>query len=163
MNKRYLMVFIGIALIGGLLLNTGNGQMAPELEKRGENLIRFHVLANSDAPEDQELKLKVRDKIIATMGEALENSSSVEETRDILIDNLFKIEEEGEREIIANGKDYKVTAELGEDIFPTKRYGDFVFPAGKYEALKVVIGEGEEKSVSSTMVTFVPEEGENGE
>lgn len=113
-----------------------------ELERKGNNLIRFHVLANSDSTEDQQLKLKVRDKIVVAMGEALENSSSIEETRDVLRENLFKIEEVAREEISYSGKDYKVSAVLTEDIFPTKRYGNIVLPAGEYEALKIIIGAG---------------------
>lgn len=110
------------------------------LEKRGENLIRFHVLANSDSPEDQKLKLKVRDKIIDTMSSDLETSKNVGETRNILINNLDKIEETAREEIYKNGQDYGVRVSLGEHGFPTKRYGNVVFPAGKYEALRVEIG-----------------------
>ena len=110
------------------------------LEKRGENLIRFHVLANSDSPEDQKLKLKVRDKIIDTMSSDLETSKNVGETRSILTNNLDKIEETAREEIYKNGQDYGVRVSLGEHGFPTKRYGNVVFPAGKYEALRVEIG-----------------------
>ncbi len=110
------------------------------LEKRGENLIRFHVLANSDSPEDQKLKLKVRDKIIDTMSSDLETSKNVGETRSILTNNLDKIEETAREEIYKNGQDYGVRVSLGEHGFPAKRYGNVVFPAGKYEALRVEIG-----------------------
>ncbi len=114
---------------------------AEALEKRGENLIRFHVLANSDSPEDQELKLKVRDKVIDAMSGDLETSKNVDETRDILINNLDKIEAVAGEEIYKNGQDYSVRVYLGEYKFPTKRYGNIVFPAGRYEALRVEIGD----------------------
>lgn len=116
---------------------------AEALEKRGENLIRFHVLANSDSPEDQELKLKVRDKIIDAMSGDLEISKNADETRDILINNLDKIEAVAEEEISKNGQDYSVRVCLGEYKFPTRRYGNVVFPAGRYEALRVEIGDAE--------------------
>lgn len=117
------------------------GEEAEALEKRGENLIRFHVLANSDSPEDQELKLKVRDKVIDAMSGDLEISKNADETRDILINNIDKIEAVAEEEIYKNGQDYSVRVYLGEYKFPTKRYGNVVFPAGKYEALRVEIGD----------------------
>lgn len=142
MNKKYIGIFITIILVVSVLFSNGLHDSPIPLEKRGENLIRFHVLANSDAPEDQQLKLKVRDKIIASMEEILGNVDSVEETRKLLKDYLSRIEEIAEEEILNNGKDYKVSAALVEDTFPTKRYGGVVFPAGRYEALKVVIGEG---------------------
>ena len=114
---------------------------AEALEKRGENLIRFHVLANSDSPEDQELKLKVRDKVIDAMSGDLEISKNADETRDILINNLDKIKAVAEEEIYKNGQNYGVRVYLGEYKFPTKRYGSVVFPAGRYEALRVEIGD----------------------
>lgn len=113
---------------------------AEGLEKRGENLIRFHVLANSDSPEDQELKLRVRDKIINAMSGDLENSENVDETRNILKNNLDEIRKTAKEEIYKSGKDYDVNVSLGEHKFPTKRYGNAVFPAGRYEALRVEIG-----------------------
>ena len=76
-------------------------------------MIRFHVLANSDSPEDQELKLKVRDKIIDAMSGDLEISKNADETRDILINNLDKIEAVAEEEISKNGQDYSVKLCLG--------------------------------------------------
>ncbi len=111
------------------------------LEKKGENLIRFHVLANSDSPEDQKLKLEIRDKIIETMSGDLETSKNVNETRNILQNSLVKIKGTAEEEIYKNGKDYGVSVSLGEHKFPTKMYGSIVFPAGEYEALRVEIGD----------------------
>ena len=112
------------------------------LEGRGKNLIRFHVLANSDEPSDQLLKLRVRDRIIAEMAEEMENSKDIVETRNIIKRNIEKIEKIAVEEIINNNKNYKVSAKLTNEEFPTKRYGGIVFPAGQYETLKVEIGEG---------------------
>ena len=108
-----------------------------------EQLIRFHVLANSDAPEDQELKLKVRDRIIQEMNPKFEQSKSLNETREIIRENLSTIEAIAKEEIELNGSGYTVRAILGESLFPTKSYGSIALPAGTYESLRVVIGKGE--------------------
>lgn len=113
------------------------------LEKKGENLIRFHVLANSDSPEDQELKLKVRDKVIEDMSMDLEKSSAINETREIIKTNLSRIKRVAEEEIKRNGKNFNVKVSLEEHKFPTKRYGNVIFPAGIYEALRIEIGKAE--------------------
>ncbi len=105
-------------------------------------LIRLHVLANSDSPEDQELKLKVRDKIITNMNDKLGNSKSIGETREIVKDNIEEIKEIALKEIELNEKDYQVSVSLDKQNFPTKSYGGFTLPAGEYEALRVVIGDG---------------------
>lgn len=107
-----------------------------------DKLIRLHVLANSDSPEDQDLKLKVRDEIIANMNDKLGNSKSIDETREIVKNNIDEIKEIALKEIESNQKDYQVAVSLDDQNFPTKSYGGFTLPAGEYEALKVVIGEG---------------------
>ncbi len=113
------------------------------LERKGENLIRFHVLANSDSEEDQELKLKVRDVVINEMSVDLEKSRDINETREILKTNLRRIEKTAQKEIERNGENYDVEVSLEEHKFPTKRYGNVVFPAGIYEALRIEIGKAE--------------------
>jgi stage II sporulation protein R len=138
-SKLTICFLLGLVFINVLYVS----EEVEALERRGENLIRFHVLANSDSPEDQELKLKVRDKVIAAMAKDLEKSKDVDETREILKANLRIIEEVAKEEIERNGKSYGVKASLTEHAFPTKRYGNVVFPAGIYEALRIEIGKAE--------------------
>lgn len=111
-----------------------------------EKLIRFHVIANSDSKEDQELKLRVRDKIIAYLSPKLEKSKSIEETKTIIEKNINDIKEIASDEIKENSKSYTVSANLGYSNFPTKKYSNIVLPAGNYKALKIVIGEGKGKN-----------------
>lgn len=136
-SKLTVFFLVGLVLINILYVN----EEVEALERKGENLIRFHVLANSDSPEDQELKLKVRDKVISAMSKELEESRNVDETRQILKDNLVNIKEVAKTEIKENGKTYDVNVSLEEQAFPTKRYGNVVFPAGIYEALRIEIGK----------------------
>lgn len=136
-NRLTIVFLIFLVLINVLYVR----EEVDVLERKGENLIRFHVLANSDSQEDQKLKLKVRDKIIDAMSGELEVSKNVDETRNILMNNLDKIGEAAEEEIYKNGQGYGVKVSLEEHAFPTKRYGNVVFPAGRYEALRVEIGD----------------------
>ncbi|MBZ2175092.1 stage II sporulation protein R [Schnuerera sp. xch1] len=105
-------------------------------------IIRFHVKANSDIEEDQSLKLKIRDKILKETQTELENSESIHQTKAIMEDNLDNIKSIAEEVIEDEGKDYSVDVYLGKKDFPTKKYGNVVFPAGEYETLQVTIGEG---------------------
>lgn len=107
-----------------------------------QNLVRLHVIANSDSSSDQALKLKVRDAIIDLMKDKLAASKDISETRTIINDNLKNIEEVSKAVIKQNNSDYSVKATLGNYAFPTKTYGDIALPAGEYQALRVVIGEG---------------------
>ncbi len=107
-----------------------------------EQIIRFHIKANSDDEEDQALKLRIRDEILDQIGDKFETSHSIEESREIILENLDNIKEIAEEEIKKEGKDYEVAVSLEKDQFPTRSYGDMVFPSGEYEALKLTIGEG---------------------
>ncbi|ACA45423.1 stage II sporulation protein R [Clostridium botulinum] len=106
-------------------------------------IIRFHVLANSDSIEDQSLKLKVKDEIIKYMMPKLDKSSSIDESRKILKENDKEIKKIAENIINKNGYKYSVNTYLGQDLFPIKTYGNITLPQGKYEAYKIVIGNGQ--------------------
>lgn len=107
-----------------------------------DNLIRLHVIANSDSDEDQALKRDVRDVVISYMQEKLESSKNLEQARQIINNNLDEIEKLAADEIKESGKAYPVKTILGTYPFPTKAYGDVTLPAGNYEALRIVIGKG---------------------
>lgn len=107
-----------------------------------QNLVRLHVVANSDSAADQALKLEVRDAIIEYMKVELATSKDINETRAIINNNLKNIEEVSNKVIKKNNSSYSVKASMGNYDFPTKTYGDIALPAGEYQALRVVIGEG---------------------
>lgn len=106
-----------------------------------DNLIRLHVIANSDSPADQELKNHVKDEIIKYMKDELQGVRDVNKSKEIINDNLKYIKNIAEDEIKRQGKDYPVNVTLGEYPFPTKVYSDISLPAGVYQALRVSIGE----------------------
>ena len=121
-----------------------------------DDFIRFHVIANSDSTEDQELKLKVRDGVLAkinnelvqeTMARHTQESTGtasldLEASRQYIRDNITEIEKTAEQIIQENGYDYSADAELSVRWIPQKSYGNIIFPSGNYEALNITIGEG---------------------
>jgi stage II sporulation protein R len=107
-----------------------------------QNLVRLHVIANSDSAADQALKLKVRDAVIELMKDKLASSKNIDETRAIVNSNLNNIEKISSEVIRKNDRNYSVKATMGKYDFPTKTYGDIALPAGEYQALRVVIGNG---------------------
>lgn len=126
-----------------------------------EKLIRFHVIANSDSEDDQELKLKVRDAVIAYLEPKLEKSSSIEESEEIIKGEYKNLEEISKNIIDENGYTYNVAIGLKYSNFPAKQYSSVVLPAGEYKALKIVIGEGKGKNWWCVMfppLCFVDEE-----
>ena len=130
-------VLIGI-LITGLIVNAKKSEMQGEL---AEQVFRFHVLANSDSGEDQALKMKVKEAIIAYMKQELPQSDSVETTKKWARENLLQIEQVAAEIIAEEGYEYSVKAEVTTCDFPDKTYGDITFPAGEYEALRIEIGQ----------------------
>lgn len=130
-------------------------------ESYKEKLIRFHVIANSDTEEDQELKLKVRDEIISYLQPKLENSSSIEESEKIITSEYDNLQSISRETIIDNGYEYDVKVGIEYSNFPIKQYSNVILPAGEYKALKVVIGEGKGKNWWCVMfppLCFVDEE-----
>jgi len=113
-----------------------------QMAESGEDLIRFHVVANSDSEEDQALKRAVRDAILKKISPQLAQSQSLDQSRRILAELRPVMEEISRKVIRAWGRDYTVQTEYGKFIFPTKSYGSLILPSGEYEAVRVVIGEG---------------------
>lgn len=108
-----------------------------------DNLIRFHVIANSDSEKDQALKRRVRDLIVQKMTPEFEKAQTIEDARRVAGLHLADIEAIARSEVRIWGRDYPVKAELGSFAFPAKAYGNLVLPPGEYEAVRVVIGAGQ--------------------
>lgn len=106
-----------------------------------QEVLRFHVLANSDSDEDQKLKLQVRDAVLGYMKENMPEEESAEAVKDWVRGHIDMIEDVSRRVIAEQGADYEVSAAVTTCWFPDKSYGDIIFPAGNYEALRIEIGE----------------------
>ena len=105
-------------------------------------LIRMHVRANSNRPEDQSLKLKVRDRLLKESTHLAEGVSDIQTAQKLINNNLSHLKKVALDEIRKNGYDYPVDIKLGKSDFPIKTYGNITLPAGTYKALTVDIGKG---------------------
>lgn len=103
-------------------------------------IIRFHVIANSDSNTDQDLKHKVKDALVKELSPLLKSASSKNEARKIIYENQLHMKEVATAIVRENGYSYPISISLGSVFFPIKKYGDYTFPAGTYEALRVKIG-----------------------
>jgi stage II sporulation protein R len=137
-NKKILIVILLIVLV--IVVN--NFFIDKNTTLKNKNLIRLHIIANSDRVEDQNLKKKIRDRIIIELGNEFSSLNNLSDARNTIKNNISLIENIALCEIKKNNKDYPVKAALDNCPFPTKWYGNFILPAGNYEALKVVLGEG---------------------
>ena len=115
-------------------------------EELRDNVLRLHIIANSDSPQDQELKLKVRDAILSQSGNLFENDGNLEDALITAGQSLDMFCQTAEETIRAEGYDYRVTAEIGEAYFETREYEDFTLPAGNYQSLIINIGESRGKN-----------------
>ena len=108
-----------------------------------DNVLRLHVLANSDGDEDQALKLKVRDAVLAESQSLFVECSTREEAIELVKSNLPAFEEIARQTLRAEGCDDSVRVELGEEVYPTRTYESLCFPSGSYLSLRIILGEGE--------------------
>ncbi|MGN1097305.1 MAG: stage II sporulation protein R [Clostridia bacterium] len=103
-------------------------------ERLSRDIVRLHIIANSNSEEDQALKLRIRDQLLS--------STSVSDTKADIPNLLEEYKKIAKEEIENSGYSYDVHAEYGKFDFPTKNYGNLTYPAGKYDAVRIVIGEG---------------------
>ena len=111
-------------------------------ENISDSVLRLHIIANSNEKADQDLKLKVRDRLIKEGTDIFERDMSLEETKRFIAENKGKIQKIAEEEIRKNGYSYNVEIKLGKFSFPAKFYDSVMLPSGRYEALRIIIGEG---------------------
>ena len=108
-----------------------------------DNVVRLHVIANSDSEADQALKLKVRDAVLSAGKELFQACRTREEAIQMIEANRDLLQEAARATVAQEGFDYPVSLSLGLEEYPTKRYDAVCFPSGEYLSLQVVIGEGD--------------------
>lgn len=135
-----LMVFLGCTSSQVNKVSASN-EIVYDYESVQNEIIRFHVIANSDSDKDQELKLKVRDEVIKFLSPLLDKSSSIEESRKILKENDEEVKKIAKKVIKENGYEYGVESQLSRENFPEKIYGNIILPQGEYEAYRILMGK----------------------
>lgn len=105
-------------------------------------VVRLHVLANSDSEEDQALKLRVRDAVLEAADGMLDGVNSTEAALQIVRERLPCLQAAAQQCVAQNGYAYPVSVEVCDMYFTTRTYDAGTLPAGRYNALRVTIGEG---------------------
>lgn len=101
--------------------------------------MQIQVIANSDSAADQQLKLVVRDRVLAALGQRL-NGLSAEEGRQVLADSLGELQQVAAAAVSEAGFPYDVTVELGTFSHDGRQYGPVVAMAGEHDLLRISIG-----------------------
>lgn len=115
-------------------------------EELSQKLLRFHVIANSDSEEDQAVKLKVKERVLSLLSPTLSYAADKEEAKQLVESRMDDIVAAARDTLRENEFSYSVHASVTQCEFPVKTYGDLTFPAGTYEALRIVLGDGEGKN-----------------
>ena len=122
------------------------GTLAADRVFLNDQVIRLHVVANSDSSEDQSIKLQVRDAVNDFLQETLADVTSAEEARAYIAENLPKIQTIANEVLVRCGVEPDAVATFCKENIGTRLYDTFRLPAGVYEALRITIGEGEGKN-----------------
>lgn len=128
--------FITLIAVSMLMLFLLVGYSTSVNSNLSQNIVRLHVLANSDSKEDQALKLKVRDAILS-------HSQANFTKKEDVASELESYKEIARKVILESGYDYAVDVEYGNFKFPTKDYKNMRLPAGNYDAVRVKIGKAQ--------------------
>ncbi len=135
-----------IALTIGLVLTVLSAwtvSFLQDCEQAEESLLRLHIIANSDTELDQNLKLSVRDRLLKESKQWFSTTEQKTDAEAILQHHLREIAAIAENELNKHNCDQPVKVELCRSTFPQKQYEDFTLPSGDYDALRVIIGEGQ--------------------
>lgn len=119
------------------------GNLLSHKRQLRENLIRLHVVANSDSEADQAIKLQVRDAVVESLKQDLQSLQNLEEAKAYLQRNLPKIESLANETLKRAGVHGEAVVTLCREAFDKRIYDTFTLPAGVYESLRIIIGQGE--------------------
>ncbi|NLJ79692.1 MAG: stage II sporulation protein R [Firmicutes bacterium] len=133
---------LGAGALLGLLICSIGTHFSADTAFAQESLIRLHVLANSNRPQDQDLKLLVRDAVLQESGMILSQTKDKREAQILLQENRHKIKEIAENVVWSHGYNYPINVEMGNFLFPQRSYGPLILPEGLYDAVRIEIGQG---------------------
>lgn len=123
-----------------------SGTLIRDKRQLHDGILRLHVVADSDSPEDQAVKLKVRDAVLNVVEDVTADAKNRDEAVARIQEKTDELERVANRVLDAEGVADRATVSLMEEEFPTRVYDTFVLPAGVYDSLRITIGSGEGKN-----------------
>lgn len=132
-------------MIGAVLslIITGFTAFAEDCEKKPQEVLRLHILANSDSKEDQTLKYDLRDYMLTEFSEVFGSCESFDKSVYVANERRAEIEEKANEFVHSKGYDYNVKCEVARTYFTTRKYENVTLPAGEYTAVRLLIGNAE--------------------
>lgn len=141
-RKGLMLLWTGAVLLSAAWFLAGLGaSQAAAAPEWTEQVIRLHVVANSDSPEDQAVKRAVRDAVMDEVTPVFVGAATLKEAEEAIRKAEPQIREVAARVLADHGVAYGVQLEMGRFAFPDRAYGRVLLPAGEYNALRVTLGE----------------------
>ncbi|MBR5558972.1 MAG: stage II sporulation protein R [Oscillospiraceae bacterium] len=137
------------ALLAGLIISliiTIGADFSADCAAVRSQVLRLHILAESDDPVDQQNKLAVRDALLAQSEGWFAAAQTVEQAVWTAEQRLERMESIARKTLEERGCSAGVRVELCEENFVTRIYEKGTLPAGRYHVLRVTIGEGKGKN-----------------
>ena len=131
-RRRNILFFAFFLFLPFMLISPAEG------EDFSSEIVRLHVIANSDSEQDQFVKLRVRDAVLKAASTLSLESNATEKIKN----NTELLNDAAKVALASYGSDFSVKTQFGRFDFPVKSYGNITLPAGEYTAVRVIIGEG---------------------
>ncbi|MBQ6863763.1 MAG: stage II sporulation protein R [Clostridia bacterium] len=132
------------AFLAAVVMVTANiSAYAVQCEDVRREVLRLHVVANSDSETDQNVKLLVRDALLAAGGTLLSQAQSAEQAAALARHLTDTLQQRADEVLAENGFDYTSRVTVQKEYFETRTYEDLTLPAGVYMAVRVVLGDGD--------------------
>lgn len=144
MVKRILLsLATGLLAAGIAAMGWNLAQVGQQREGLIQSVLRLHIVADSDDPQDQAVKLAVRDALVSEYGQTLSQAESLEQAQELAGRLLPQMLDTARQTAAAQGCTLPITGEVGELSFPAVSYEGYTLPAGEYQAVRIQLGEGE--------------------
>ncbi len=140
MKKRMIEISVCVGLILSAVFSVA--EFNSRCENIRDDVLRLHILANSDSAEDQNVKLEVRDALLNCGNKLFSGETNIETAEEILNSERNQLIDAANKVLEDNGFDYTAEIMLTEEYFTTRTYDKYTLPPGNYLALKVILGEG---------------------
>lgn len=140
-RKRILIIVTICFIAGGWSLLLYQEEHGVSVTPNSGDYVRLHILANSDSVQDQQLKLKVRDAVIAYLTPHVKDVADAHAAKNIIANRQDELVLVAKKILAENGVDYPVAIQIGSFEFPVRSYGSLVLPAGEYQAVRILLGE----------------------
>ena len=141
MKKTMDFLFTVIMMLGVVLIAT----LVPTEKDVAiyEDTLRLHILASSNDARDQELKYKIRDRLLEKYATALSSYDSADGAKEHVALLADDIERDVGMWTEEYGFDYGCEVTVGVEWYDTREYEDFTLPRGYYTSVRVMLGEAE--------------------